>query len=123
MVGLTKQWGERLSDDVSTTITRNWTSIWFAARPIPGAAYMVSNMSSIRVPKLASKLVTAWALSRRRGSGWCRICRRAMLVPEILNAPQDICKALITQQELSFHPNRYGTMKSIYFQLDSAKLH
>ena len=28
------------------TIKRLWTSTWVAARPTPGAAYMVSNMSS-----------------------------------------------------------------------------
>ena len=31
----------------STTSTRWWTLTWVAARPMPGAAYMVSSMSSI----------------------------------------------------------------------------
>ena len=33
------------------TINRLWKSTWVAARPMPGAAYMVSNMSSTCLAK------------------------------------------------------------------------
>jgi hypothetical protein len=47
---------------MSITITRRWTSTWVAARPMPGAAYMVSAMSSISERTSASTSAT--------GSAW-----------------------------------------------------
>ena len=38
------------------TIRRLWTSTWVAARPMPGAAYIVSSMSSIKVPRRGIEL-------------------------------------------------------------------
>ena len=38
--------GSFLFSETSMTIKRLWKSTWVAARPMPGAAYMVSNMSS-----------------------------------------------------------------------------
>src|SRR5438270_925640 len=60
------------------TIRRWCTSTWVAASPIPGAPYMVSNISSISVPRAASKRVTGCARVRSRGSGYSRMVLRAM---------------------------------------------
>src|SRR5687768_8835621 len=50
---------------------------------MPGAAYMVSNMSSTCLDRAASNTSTGLARVRRRGSGYSRICRRAMMFRSI----------------------------------------
>lgn len=62
----------------SRTTRRRPTPTWGAARPMPGAAYMVSSMSSARRRRSSSKLVTGFATARRRGSGCRRIGRMVM---------------------------------------------
>jgi hypothetical protein len=59
-------------------ITRLATPSWIAASPMPGALYIVSNMSStsLRIP--ASICLTGSELSRRRLSGSVMISRIAM---------------------------------------------
>ena len=52
---------------------------WIAARPMPGASYMVSNMSSTSWRTLSSTSVTGFAVLRRRASGKCRMSRIAIL--------------------------------------------
>ena len=61
------------------TITRLWTSTWVAARPIPGAAYMVSAMSRTSFWMSAVNAVTGAATLRSRGSGYSRIGNSAMV--------------------------------------------
>src|SRR5690606_4038271 len=73
--------GADLSSLVSMTMKRRCWSTWVAARPMPGASYMVSNMSSTRrwspgVVTCAGS--TCAALVRRRGSGNSRMGSRAM---------------------------------------------
>src|SRR3990170_3817780 len=46
---------------------------WFAARPTPGAAYIVSNMSSAKRRSVASNRPTGFVCSRRTGSPSVRI--------------------------------------------------
>ena len=58
--------------------TRSATPIWMAASPIPGAAYIVSNMSSISARNALSTPFTGSDLSRNRLSGMMRISRTAM---------------------------------------------
>src|SRR5438128_2868638 len=59
-------WG-RLPTERSMTMSRFETPTWFAARPTPGAAYMVTTMSSISFCSASSKSVTG-AVGRRRTS-------------------------------------------------------
>ena len=49
--------------------TRCGTPIWMAASPMPGAAYMVSNMSSTSLRSDLSTAFTGSELSRSRLSG------------------------------------------------------
>ncbi len=52
------------------TIRRRCTSTWVAARPMPGASYMVSNRSSISLPQRRVELL------HRPGAGaqaWVRV--------------------------------------------------
>ena len=63
---------------VSTTMMRRATPTWGAARPMPGAAYMVSSMSSMSRRTSSSTWSTGFALSFRRGSGAVMIGSRAM---------------------------------------------
>ena len=59
-------------------MSRIGSAIWIAARPMPGASYMVSTMSSISLRK-ASSTRSIGALTRRSlGSGRVMIGRRAM---------------------------------------------
>src|SRR5690606_8099150 len=58
------------------------TPTWMAARPMPGAAYIVSSMSAISARKPSSTLSTGFEISFRRGSGAVMISRIAM-GPEI----------------------------------------
>ena len=58
--------------------TRCGTPIWMAASPMPGAAYMVSNMSSTSVRSDLSTAVTGSDFSRSRLSGRMRMSRTAM---------------------------------------------
>ena len=51
---------------------------WMAASPMPGASYMVSNMSSTSLRMPASIFFTGSDLSRSRLSGKIRISRTAM---------------------------------------------
>src|SRR5215831_12303025 len=71
--------------------TRCGTPIWIAAKPMPGAAYMVSNMSATRRRISSSTSWTGLETSRRVGSGSLRISRKAMRGdvrrgPETVNA-------------------------------------
>ena len=52
--------------------------IWMAASPMPGASYMVSNMSSTSLRVAASILATGLETSRNRLSGKIRMSRTAM---------------------------------------------
>ncbi len=58
--------------------TRCATPTWIAARPMPGAAYMVSNMSATSARRALSCAVTGSDLSRSRLSGRMMISRTAM---------------------------------------------
>src|SRR6185369_5871225 len=66
------------SRSMSSTITRVSAPICGAARPMPGAAYIVSSMSSISWRTAASTEATALAFFLRRGSGAVRMVRTAM---------------------------------------------
>ncbi len=59
-------------------MTRLGTPIWMAASPMPGASYMVSNMSSISACTGLSTAFTGSDFSRSRVSGMMRISRFAM---------------------------------------------
>src|SRR5216684_6049513 len=63
---------------MSSTITRFSTPTCGAARPMPGAAYMVSSISSIRRRTSASTVSTGLDFFLRRGSGAVRMGKRAM---------------------------------------------
>src|SRR5438128_9012463 len=63
---------------MSMTITRLGTPTWIAARPIPGAAYIVSSMSSISARRSSSTVVTGFDTCFSSGSGTTRISRNAM---------------------------------------------
>ncbi len=76
--GLQNTSGSCLFSETSMTIKRLWKSTWVAARPTPGAAYMVSNMSAANLARASSNTSTGFARVRSRGSGYSRICRRAM---------------------------------------------
>ena len=58
--------------------SRFGTPTWIAARPMPGAAYIVSNMSSISVCRPASIASTGVDTVRSRGSGVSMIGRMAI---------------------------------------------
>ena len=58
--------------------TRCGTPIWMAASPMPGAAYMVSNMSSTSARNGLSIAFTGSDFSRSRLSGMMRMSRTAM---------------------------------------------
>jgi hypothetical protein len=51
---------------------------WMAARPMPGAAYMVSSMSSISARRLSSTTAAGVEAVFRRGSGTTRMSRIAI---------------------------------------------
>src|ERR1700736_960298 len=57
---------------------RSPTPTWGAARPTPGAATMVSTMSSISWRMLLSTRATRFAFWRRIGASWVRIGRTAI---------------------------------------------
>jgi hypothetical protein len=57
------------SPPTSSTRSRRGTLTWTAARPTPGAAYIVSNMSSIRRRSSSSTRSTGSETWRRSGSG------------------------------------------------------
>src|SRR4051794_24700051 len=54
------------------------TPTWTAARPIPGAAYIVSNMSATSVFSSWSNVSTGLEICRRTGSGVSKIGRMDM---------------------------------------------
>src|SRR3569832_314407 len=58
--GLTKLCGALRSSEMSMTMARLKTFTWGAARPMPGASYMVCNMSSSRVRYSSSTRATGW---------------------------------------------------------------
>src|SRR5574343_1375089 len=76
--GLISTSGWTRSSDTSITIRRSCTSTCVAARPMPLASYMVSNMSSMVCCRRASKACTGWATLCRRGSGYRRMGSKAM---------------------------------------------
>ncbi len=59
--------------------TRRGTAIWMAARPMPGASYMVSSMSSASLRTSVSTVAMGSETSFSRGSGMTMISRRAMV--------------------------------------------
>jgi hypothetical protein len=67
--GLTNTRNSSCVAEISMTITLLCTSTWVAARPTPGAAYMVSAMSLINLRILSSTRSTLVATLCRRGSG------------------------------------------------------
>ena len=70
--------GSLLSSEMSITINCLCTLTWVAARPMPGASYMVSNMSSINARRASSTDSTGVATVRRRLSGYSRMVSRLM---------------------------------------------
>ena len=62
----------------SMTISRRETPICGAARPMPGASYMVASMSSISRRSSASTRSMGFAFLRRIGSGMVRMGRMAI---------------------------------------------
>src|SRR4029077_15586830 len=64
---------------MSSTITRFSTPTCGAARPMPGAAYMVSSISSMSWRTSASTVSTGLDFFLRRGSGAVRMGRRAIM--------------------------------------------
>ena len=74
------------------TITRLCTLTWVAARPIPGAAYMVSSMSSVSWRMLSSTCSTTLALVRSLGSGKWSISSWAMgLISDFVQFYKNSC--------------------------------
>ena len=67
--GLTSTTSESRRSETSTTMICLCTSTWVAARPMPGAAYMVSAMSATSFFRPSSKTVTGAATLCRRASG------------------------------------------------------
>ena len=65
----------------SMVTMRLGSPIWIAASPMPGASYMVSNMSSTSCLVAASILATGLETSRSRLSGKMRMSRTAMSLP------------------------------------------
>ena len=59
--------------------TRLGTPIWIAASPMPGALYMVSNMSSTSLRMPSSMRLTGSETSRSRLSGSLMMSRTAMV--------------------------------------------
>jgi hypothetical protein len=59
-------------------MTRLGSPTWMAASPMPGASYMVSNMSSTSLRMPASIFFTGSETSRNRLSGRMRMSRNAM---------------------------------------------
>jgi len=78
--GLTKICGSWASSffDRSSTITRFGTPTWIAASPMPGALYMVSNMSSTSLRMLASTRLIGSETCRSRLSGSLMMSSTAM---------------------------------------------
>ena len=70
--------GVSFSSARSSTIARLSTPTWFAARPMPGAAYIVSSMSSSRRRTVSSTTETGLATAFRRASGAMTMGRTAM---------------------------------------------
>ena len=64
--------------DKSMVTTRFATPIWIAASPMPGASYMVSNISSTSLRMPASIFFTGSDTCRSRLSGILMISRIAM---------------------------------------------
>ena len=64
--------------EMSMTITRLCTSTCVAARPTPGAAYMVSAMSRTSFSISGVKAVTGAATFFSRGSGYSRMWSSAI---------------------------------------------
>src|SRR5215204_4563344 len=62
----------------SMVTKRKGSPIWIAASPMPGASYMVSNMSSASLRTDASTFATGLETRRKRLSGMTRISRRLM---------------------------------------------
>ena len=62
----------------SMVTTRCGTPIWMAASPMPGASYMVSNMSLTSARSGLSTFATGSDFSRSRLSGRMMISRLAM---------------------------------------------
>ena len=60
------------------TTMRCATPTWIADKPTPGAAYIVSSMSSINVRTSSSTALTGCETSRNRGSGAVMIGRIAI---------------------------------------------
>ena len=73
IVGLIKTSGSLCSADTSMTIIRLWTFTCVAARPLPGAAYIVSNRSSTKLETEVVTRSTFLATVLRRESGYSRI--------------------------------------------------
>src|SRR3546814_802105 len=71
----------------SMTRMRFATPTWIAASPIPGASYIVSNMSAISVLSSASNFSTGLEMTRSRGSGVSMMGRMAMACRYELECP------------------------------------
>ena len=79
--GLTSTIGRRSSPSAtSSTTSRSETPTCGAASPMPGALYMVSNMSAASWRSASSTRATGSALVLSTGCGACRISSRAMAV-------------------------------------------
>src|SRR5471030_771173 len=68
------------SRSISSTTTRRSSPICGAARPMPGAAYIVSSMSSMSWRTPASTVFTGRDFFLRRGSGAVRMVLRAIVL-------------------------------------------
>src|SRR5471030_1972219 len=73
------------SRSISSTTTRRSSPICGAARPMPGAAYIVSSMSSMSWRTPASTVCTGRDFFLRRGSGAVRMVLRAMVLKYAVN--------------------------------------
>ena len=62
----------------SIVISRTGSAIWIAASPMPGASYMVSNISSASLRISGVTSATGLEICRSRLSGRMMISRRAM---------------------------------------------
>src|SRR5450755_3362014 len=76
----------------SIVISRNGWATWIAARPIPGALYMVSNMSSASLRISGVTFSIGFDTSRNCLSGRMMISRSAMisLDPDPIGSDQDL---------------------------------
>ena len=63
------------------TITRTGSPTWMAARPMPGAAYMVSSMSSISARRASSTSATGLDFFFRVGRSLSTVRMRRTLMP------------------------------------------